>query len=213
MSRLCVRDGQKFLFIGDSITDCGRRANERPYGNGYVSLFIELQRAMFPRLRVRYVNKGIGGNTVLDLRNRWEDDVVREQPDWLSVKIGINDSHRYVAGAGEHGPAEFAKNYDAILDAAQKRTTAKLLLIDPFYISADRTGMGARSQILKLLPEYIEIIHGLARKYGARLVRTHEVFQDHLKHVEPDFFCPEPVHPYRSGHLVIAWEVIKALSA
>ena len=80
MGKLCVKDGQKFLFIGDSITDCGRRAAERPYGNGYVSLFIELQRWMFPRVQVEYVNKGIGGNTVLDLRARWADDVLRVEP-------------------------------------------------------------------------------------------------------------------------------------
>lgn len=212
MARFSVRDGQKFLFIGDSITDCGRRSAERPYGNGYVSLFIELQRAMYPQVDVKYVNKGIGGNTVLDLKNRWEDDVIREQPDWLSIKIGINDLHRHLSAAPELGPADFRRNYDLILDAARSRTKAKLLLIDPFYISTDRTGLGQRAQVLKLIPEYLAVVHDMAKKYKTRLVRTHDMFQEQLKYVEPDFFCPEPVHPLRSGHLCMALEVMKAMT-
>ena len=212
MSAFRVKTGQKFLFIGDSITDAGRRGAERPFGNGYVSLFIELQRVLHPQVKVEYLNKGIGGNTVLDLRNRWADDVLREKPDWLSIKIGINDCHKTLAGAKEHTPEEFLRNYDAILAAARAKLDAEILLIDPYYISTDATGLGARSQVLKLLPQYIDAVHSLARKHKTRLVKTQEMFQKHLKHVAPDFFCPEPVHPHRSGHLAIAWEVMKTLS-
>ena len=52
----------------------------------------------------------------------------------------------------------------------------------------------------------------MAKKYKARLVRTHEMFQKHLKHTAPGFFCPEPVHPFRNGHLFMALEVMKALT-
>ena len=52
------------LFIGDSITDCGRRVEHAPLGDGYVHLFSELATARLPERRVRYVNMGIGGNTV-----------------------------------------------------------------------------------------------------------------------------------------------------
>src|SRR5690348_15741918 len=37
--RVIFEQGQKVLFIGDSITDCGRREGPHaPYGNGYVAL-------------------------------------------------------------------------------------------------------------------------------------------------------------------------------
>ena len=212
MSKFCVKDGEKLLFIGDSITDCGRRGAERPYGNGYVSLFIELQRWMFPERQIHYVNMGIGGNTALDLRVRWADDVLRERPDWLSVQIGINDIHCYLNGAAPHSPEKFREDYDAILAITREKLDAQIVLIDPFYISTDRAGLGARTQVLELLPKYIEVVHDMARKYKARLARTHDLFQRHLKHVAPDFFCPEPVHPFRSGHLFIALEIMKALT-
>jgi lysophospholipase L1-like esterase len=212
VSRFCVKDGQKFLFIGDSITDCDRRGAERPFGNGYVSLFIELQRWMFPGTRVAYVNMGIGGNTVLDLKDRWADDVLREKPDWLSVHIGINDCHRFLGGEKDHAPDEFSRNYDRVLSRTREETKAQFLLMEPFYISADRSGLGPRTEVLKRLPEYISTVHGMAKKYKARLVRTHHLFQRHIKHTPPGFFCPEPVHPFRNGHLFIALEAMKALT-
>ena len=120
MSQYWIEDGQTLLFIGDSITDCGRRGAEAPLGNGYVRLFTELATARFPERRVRYINKGIGGNRVTDLAARWRDDVLYHRPDRLSVKIGINDLHSHLRGA-EDGvdPARFAAVYEQILELTQ----------------------------------------------------------------------------------------------
>jgi lysophospholipase L1-like esterase len=212
MSKLAVQDGQTFLFIGDSITDCGRRDVAAPYGNGYVSLVIELVTAQWPERSIRYINKGIGGNRVTDLQSRWHDDVIRHRPDWLSVMIGINDLHSHLGGAPDGvSPALFRETYEAILKEATNDFAPQIVLLDPFYISTDTTGSSFRSQVLELIPEYIAVVHDLAGKYGTRLVKTHEVFQRHLVYREPDVFCPEPVHPYRSGHLVMAQALAQAL--
>src|SRR5882724_7395995 len=71
---------QKIVFIGDSITDCGRRDEAAPYGNGYVSLVRNLLLARYPEQQLTIVNKGIGGNTTRDLAARWKKDVILEQP-------------------------------------------------------------------------------------------------------------------------------------
>ena len=42
MSEFPVRNGQTFLSIGDSITDCGRTENAGPYGLGYVRAFMDI---------------------------------------------------------------------------------------------------------------------------------------------------------------------------
>ena len=210
---IALRDKQTILFIGDSITDCGRRGGATPYGDGYVKFFRDLLILREPHRRVAIINKGISGDNAVGLKNRWNDDVLYHRPDWLSVKIGINDCHRFLAGVQEHGPDEFRKDYDLVLSQTREETKAQILLIDPFYISTDRTGLGARTQVLKLLPEYISTVHDMAKKHKARLVRTHDLFQKHLESTAPDFFCPEPVHPFRSGHLFIALEVMKTLTA
>ncbi|MBN1348092.1 hypothetical protein JXJ21_01650 [candidate division KSB1 bacterium] len=82
---LQIESGQTILFIGDSITDCGRRATERPLGNGYVKLFADLVAIREPEKQITIINKGIGGDRVTGMQNRWTDDVMRHHPDWLSI--------------------------------------------------------------------------------------------------------------------------------
>ena len=67
-----LESGQTIVFIGDSITDCGRRMHERPLGNGYVKQFNDLLIAHYPQLdvNVNIINRGISGDTVTGLRNR-----------------------------------------------------------------------------------------------------------------------------------------------
>jgi len=207
-----LKDGQFILFIGDSITDCGRRGQNAPYGDGYVALFRELMIARHPERKITVINKGIGGNKVTDLEGRWEDDVMRHRPDWLSIKIGINDLHSHLLNTQYAVPPDsFASVYEAIL----KRTLAvwkpKLILISPFYISRDFSSGSFRSQVLELLPRYIEPVKHLSEQSKARYVPLHDIFQKHLEYREPDDFCPEPVHPHRAGHLVIAEAVMAAL--
>ncbi len=116
MSDFWIKDGETMLFIGDSITDCGRRGAEAPLGSGYVSLFSELATARYPDRQIRYINKGIGGNKITDLSERWRDDVLFHKPDRLSIKIGINDLHSHLRGAdGGVSPELFAERYDGVL--------------------------------------------------------------------------------------------------
>ncbi len=207
------KDGQTMLLIGDSITDCGRRAQEAPLGNGYVRIFSEMVTAAHPDRRIRYVNKGIGGNRVVDLKNRWKDDVMDQDFDWLSVMIGINDCAGYLMGQPDPvTPELFAEVYDELLRTTTEARKCEIVLLDPFYISRDTTGSSVRSRFLETLPEYIKTVHKMSKKYGTRLVRTHEAFQRHLQYREADFFAPEPVHPYHIGHVIVAHELLKAMS-
>ena len=90
----------RLVFVGDSITDCGRRDSDPPLGCGYVRMAADLITARYPGHGVRVVNTGISGNTVKDLTPRWTEDVINHDPDWLSVMIGINDVHRYITNQG-----------------------------------------------------------------------------------------------------------------
>ena len=205
MSDFWIEGAETMLFIGDSITDCGRRGAEAPLGSGYVSLFAELATARYPERAIHYINKGIDGNKVSDLVERWRDDVLFHEPDRLSIKIGINDLHSHLRGVeGAVSPELFAELYDEVLALTQQELGCPVVLLTPFYISRDQSGQTLQSQVLELLPRYIETVEALSEKYGTRLVRLQEVFAQQLAHREADVFCPEPVHPNRGGHLVIA---------
>jgi lysophospholipase L1-like esterase len=208
-----VKDGETILLIGDSITDCGRRTQEAPLGNGYVRIFSENVTAAYPERSIRYINKGIGGNRAIDLRNRWKDDVMDQDFQWLTIMIGINDCATYILNKSEEGsPETYADIYGQLLEETTSEHPCDIVLLDPFYISRDDSGNSVRSEFLQLLPDYIKTVHRLSKKYKTRLVKTHQVFQNHLKYREPDFFTPEPVHPYHIGHVIMAHELFKALS-
>lgn len=209
-----IKSNEKILFIGDSITDCGRRDVNRPLGNGYVKLFSDLMTIREPAKKLEIINTGIGGNTVKDLQNRWHDDMLRFKPDWLSIKIGINDLHRHLNQSPESvSPENFLACYDDILAQTKKKLPkCKILLIDPFYISTEKSTSSFRSVVLKNLPAYINAVRKMQRKYKTRLVKTHDLFAKLLKDHSLDTFCPEPVHPNLTGHLAIAEAVYSALS-
>ena len=57
MNDLVFQSGQTVLFIGDSITDCGRRQDQEQLGNGYVRKVTELITAKYPHRDISYVNK------------------------------------------------------------------------------------------------------------------------------------------------------------
>lgn len=210
---LQIKNGEKILFIGDSITDCGRRDSAAPLGNGYVKLFSDLLISREPEKRVAIINKGISGDNVVGLKNRWSDDVLRHKPDWLSIKIGINDLHSTFGNPNGVHPKVYAEAYDEILARTRKALPkCRILLIQPFYISIEATSTSWRKQVLDLLPSYLKIVAQMSRKYRTRLVQTHAVYQRLLRYYDADTFCGEPVHPNLTGHLVIAESVYTALS-
>lgn len=214
MSALWIEDGQQVLFIGDSITDCGRRGGEAPLGNGYVRIFTELVTARWPERRISYLNKGIGGHKITDLKERWRDDVLYHRPQVLSLKIGINDLHSHLRGGdGGVSPELFARTYAELMELTQRELNCKVVLLTPFYISTDRSGQTFRSQVLDLIPRYLDTVEKMSAQYHTRLVRLHERFQQQLKYRDADTFCPEPVHPNHTGHLVIAQALLETMTA
>jgi len=92
-----IPDEMTILFQGDSITDGGRR-RERYYANdsggmggGYVNMLVGQILKKYPGKGIKIYNRGISGNKVHQLRDRWNEDCLQLQPDVLSVMIGVND--------------------------------------------------------------------------------------------------------------------------
>ena len=207
-----VQDGQMVVFIGDSITDCGRRDVAAPLGNGYVKFIADLIAIRYPTLRVSIVNKGISGNTIADLRERWHDDVLVLKPDWVSILIGINDVHRTLRNEPTAVPPNrYEQLYRECLSLTKERTTARLVLMEPFYISADTETDSWRTKVLRALDDYQTVVRKLANEFGAIFVPLHELFQEQLRYRPADMFCPEPVHPNSVGHLLIAQDWLEIM--
>jgi len=84
-------------------------------GRGYAQIASALFSAMHPGLVIHFLNRGISGNRVPDLLNRWEEDCLKLKPDWISILIGINDVWRRY-DRGDPTPVEsYASNYRKLL--------------------------------------------------------------------------------------------------
>ncbi|MGO4271773.1 hydrolase, partial [Paenibacillus sp. TAF58] len=66
----------KIVFIGDSITDKGRKKDPLKLGSGYVRLLHDYLSALYPKLSLKIINEGVSGNRVIDLERRWRIDVL-----------------------------------------------------------------------------------------------------------------------------------------
>ncbi|MDZ7693378.1 MAG: GDSL-type esterase/lipase family protein [Balneolaceae bacterium] len=90
-------DGATILFQGDSITDAGRNKdmgdanNPGALGNGYAFLTAANLRKELYSKNLQCYNRGISGNKVFQLSDRWQEDCLDLEPDVLSILIGVND--------------------------------------------------------------------------------------------------------------------------
>jgi lysophospholipase L1-like esterase len=199
---------QKVLFIGDSITDCGRRDAAVPYGNGYMNLVRSFVIARYPELRLTFENRGVGGDTVRHLDVRWQRDVIEERPDWLSVKIGINDVWRaFGTNAHEAVPIdEYERTYRGLLQQAVDETGCRLIIAEPYMIEPDRS-----DPMRQHMDRYGQVARALAVEFKAVNVRTQDAFDVALESTSPSDWADDRVHPNLPGHAVIAQAFLRAI--
>jgi acyl-CoA thioesterase I len=193
----------RLLFVGDSITDAGRRDDPDGVGFGYVRLIRDYLRARDPTTAPHVLNAGISGDTVVDLGGRWSQDVLAHRPDIISIMIGVNDVWHRLENAGNGGvPIGLYKQiYAHLLQVtADLLPTCKIVLCEPTIISPPAHPKGNEE-----LSQYVEAVHRLAREARAEtVVPLHGAFLAAQK-FRPDIdWTTDGVHPTSTGHMLIA---------
>lgn len=211
--------GKRVLYIGDSITDGnwgGGHENDsynrnrwdlnHIFGSGYMYLCAAHYMGMYPDRGYEFFNRGISGNTLLDLEKRWNKDVIQMQPDILSILIGINDINAYLYNTKE--PFDFLaweKCYRKLLDDSRAQNPAlKLVLCAPFTA---KTGKMRSSKNFTLRDSLVRqcavVVEKIAKDYNAIFVPYHILF-DELSYVyrsTPDaYWIWDGIHPTAAGH-------------
>lgn len=205
-----IEDKAVVLFQGDSITD-GERNREDPndLGRGYAMIAAAWFQALYPEKEVRFLNRGIGGNSVVDLHGRWQEDTLDLQPTWVSILIGINDNGRPDGNAFRVSYEEYEARYREILDRTREQLHARLILCEPFLLLLGPDQLGAR----KDLEPRIQIVRQLAREYGALYVPFDGVFAQASTLRPPAFWAGDAVHPSPAGHALMAQSWLRAVKA
>lgn len=197
----------RFVLIGDSITDCGRGGDPEGLGWGYVRLIRDYLRAKDPAHAPEVLNRGVSGNKVTNLRDRWTKDVLDLAPNVLSVMIGINDVwHGLNPGGTGVDLDTYRKTYaDLLAQVKDKHPACTIVLCEPTVISPPANAKGNET-----LKPYVAAVRELAEQQKAILVPLHEVFLDAAT-ARPDIdWHTDGVHPTSSGHMLIARQWLEA---
>ncbi|MEM1158762.1 MAG: SGNH/GDSL hydrolase family protein [Verrucomicrobiota bacterium] len=215
---MLLEKNNKMLFIGDSITDCGRSpegkyVNVEDMGGGYVMLVIGWLQALYPERHLCFVNKGVSGNTVLDLKARWQADVLDQKPDWLSIMIGVNDVWRqfdrphHMVGDNYITPERFAETYQELIDKVRPDLKG-LIIASPFYIEPNKD-----EPMRQRMDVYAGICRKIAEKNDALFINTQQAFDHYLSRAHHMTLSADRVHPNVAGHTMIAREYLKNVEA
>lgn len=204
-----IADKSVVLFQGDSITDAGRLGSEDGMGFGYASLVAAWFSALYPEKAVRFINRGISGDRVVDLAQRWQQDCLDLKPDWVSILIGINDTWRRYDSNEPTTTEQYESGYRALLRQTVQNTSARLILCEPFVLPVPPDRIAWRED----LDPKIDAARRLAREFNAIYVPLDGLFAQASTQAAPEFWAKDGVHPAMAGHALMAQAWLRAVKA
>ena len=211
-----IEPGQTILFQGDSITDAGRKkndpaANSQPaLGNGYAWLAAAELLVDQPNGDLKIYNRGISGNKVYQLGERWYPDCLDLKPDVLSILIGVNDYWHKVKHNYKGTLETYETSYRALVERTKNRLpNIKLVICEPFVLK-----FGAVDE--SWFPDfdgYRAAAKSVAESAGAVFVPYQTMFDLAAKLAPPDRWLIDGVHPTSDGATLMAHWWLKAVGA
>jgi lysophospholipase L1-like esterase len=208
-----IAKGDTILFQGDSITDAGRKkdqtavANDQPaLGNGYAWLAAAELLVGRPEAGLKVYNRGISGNKVYQLAERWQADCLDLKPNVLSVLIGVNDLWHTLNGNYDGTVEKYEKDYRALLERTLKALPkVKLVICEPFVLRC-----GAVND--KWFPEfdrYRSAAERVARSFHAAFLPFQTMFDEAVKYAPPSHWAADGVHPTSAGASLMAFNWLR----
>ncbi len=204
---MILQKNDKLVMIGDSVTDCGRAQPVgeglfNALGNGYVTLVDSILTTLYPERSIRVVNMGLSGNTVRDLKMRWQRDVIEQKPNWLTIMIGINDVWRQFDSPRQKEIHVYPEEYSATLEelVVQTKPIVKgIVMMTPYYLEPN-----CEDAMRKRMDQYGAIVREIATRHQTIFVDTQSEMIKILAHYHANAIAWDRVHPNHIGHMALA---------
>lgn len=198
-----VQQNDIILFQGDSITDNGRsKDNNSPndfnaLGKGYALLAASSMIRQYAAKNIQIYNRGISGNKVPQLQERWEKDCLALSPTVLSILIGVND-YWHKRGGNYAGSAKLYKEqYEKLLDTTlEKLPQIKLIIGEPFAVK------NVKHVDDTWFPEfaaYQNAAKEVAKAYKAVFIPYQTIFDQAEKQANGSYWTTDGVHTSLAG--------------
>jgi lysophospholipase L1-like esterase len=212
-SEFYLKDGDTVVFYGDSITE------QRLY-TVFTEAFVLTR---LPRLRVRFVHSGWGGDRVTGggggpIDVRLQRDVLAFQPTVMTVMLGMNDA-RYAP----FDPATyqtFTSGYDNIVKTVKKALpNIRITAIQPSPYDDVTRPPRFEGGYNTVLVRYGDYVRDLAQREKLNLadLNTSVVAAlrtaDQTDHDQALQIIPDRIHPAPGGHMLMAEALLKSWNA
>lgn len=202
------KTGDVVLFQGDSITDAGRDKkkevpnNAAAFGNGYAFIAASSLLRENPGKNLTIHNRGISGNKVFQLAERWQKDCIDLKPNVLSILIGVND-YWHKRNGNYNGTVEVYENdYRKLVQQTRDIfPDIKLVICQPFAVTKTSA---VDDSWMAPLSEYQKVVKKIAVEFKAVWVPFQEVFDEAVKYAPPVYWTADGVHPAMPGAQLMA---------
>jgi lysophospholipase L1-like esterase len=213
--KVTLNTNDTILFQGDSITDWGRKKTETEpnsfgmMGNGYAYVAASNLLLNNAGKNFKFYNKGVSGNKVYQLADRWETDCLAIKPNVLSIMIGVNDFWHTLTN-GYAGTIEtYRADYKKLLDRTkQALPDVKFIIGVPFAV------IGVKSVTDKWYPkfnEYRAVAREMAADYDAPFIPYQAIFDKALETAPGSYWTNDGVHPSIAGANLMAHAWLKVV--
>jgi len=203
------------LFQGDSITDAGRdkkRVNnaDEPsaLGTGFVFLAASRILAEHYEAKPRIFNRGISGNKVYQLAERWDADCIALKPDVVSILIGVNDYWHTFKHEYDGTVEKYEEDYRALMERTRRELPAVTLVIcEPFVLRCGEVNE-------KWFPEfdrYRVSAKKVSTEFNTIFVPFQSLFNEAARNTPPRYWAADGVHPTMAGAYLMAQAWLKAV--
>lgn len=207
-AKISLEKDDIILFQGDSITDAGRNRDEtsanntRALGSGYALLAGSRLLNAHASKNLKIYNRGISGNKVYQLAERWDADCLELKPSVLSILIGVNDFWHMLNGKYDGNIDTYRKDFKALLERTKdKFPDIKLIIGEPFAVSDVKA---VDASWFPRFNEYQKAARQLADEFKAVFIPYQAVFDKASKIAPPVYWTHDGVHPSLAGCQLMA---------
>ena len=191
------------VFLGDSVTDAGRKESPNQLGYGYVNIFSEQLNKQNQQLNI--INKGVDGQFTEQIAQSLHPECIFLHPDYVSILVGINDIGLLVASDVSEQEKLYMledsiRAYHEMLFDLSRETTAKIITLEPFIFPKD----GAFEEWIPWQKKMSKNIRKLARNYGASFVPLQEPLEQKIQELGYDAITTDGMHLTSTGHEILA---------
>ena len=220
----------KVVFLGDSITEAGIYDNEVGVPSGdtliypkYTGFITLLKKDIEDDIEL--IGKGVSGNKVSNLLERYKKDVLSLNPDIVFIYIGINDVwHKYSFGTGTD--IIFYENGLRKIITDLKNKGSRVILCTPTVIGENKGEFTLVNEFKDIetmeimngdLDAYSDVIRKLSSELNTDLLDLREIFMNYISENNPNnesfgITTYDGVHLNDLGNKLIADEMLRFIN-